>query len=237
MTRRLQHIPVIQIFLGALIAAYMVVVKYTSLWHIRNRVHILPLIKAETGLIVLTWHSRFLMLNAAWRKGWQQPHVLISRSREGQIVAYASRFLGLMCIRGSGHTQKTKTNKGGTQAGRQILQAIANHGCIVITADGPRGPRQKLGASTLKLAQISGAPVIPCLFAVKRYIRFKSWDQFILPLPFNRGQVIWGNPVHLPSNLNERSLEQIRQTMELEMNDLLTKAEQTYRHDFTGAQD
>ncbi len=225
MFKRFMRSSALQKALGLLVAAYMVIVKYTTRWDFERSDIAAPIIGNGEGLIALTWHSRFLMLNSAWKKTWQPPHVLISRSRDGNIVAHCSHFLGLKTIRGSARKAKTTKAKGGARASQEIVTAIADGACIVITPDGPRGPRQRLSHGPLRLARLTGAPLLPCSFAVRNRKQFTTWDRFIWPLPFGRGKIIWGTPVFIPPQTDETTLETIRLKIETEMNLYLAKAD------------
>ncbi len=219
--------------LGWLLAAYMVLIKYTTRWDILRADQAAPVIGNGKGVIGMTWHSRFLMLNAAWKKQWQLPHVLISLSRDGALVAHTTRFLGLKTIRGSSKKIGSDKAKGGSSALRQMKAVLDAGDCVVITPDGPRGPRQRLGDGPLRLAKMSGAPILPCTFAVKNRIAFKSWDRFVLPLPFGKGKIIWGTPVFVDAEAGDRDIEKLRDQIENEMNIFLADADRALGHAVT----
>jgi len=217
--------------MGGLVALWMTLVKYTTRWEIIHAERAAPIIESGEGLIALTFHSRFLLLTSAWKKRFQHPHVLISRSRDGAVVAWTCRWLGLSTVRGSAkNAAKTKV-KGGGKAGREILDAIEGGGCIVITPDGPRGPRQRVPIGPFRLAKLSGAPVLPCTFAVANRKQFDSWDRFVLPLPFGRGRIVWGTPQHVMDDADEAEIEAIRARVETEMNALLAEADAALGHE------
>ena len=222
---------VVQKSIGFLLAAYMVLVKYTTRWTIERADVAAPVINNGKGLIALTWHSRFLMLNSAWKKDWQKPHVLISMSRDGALVSYTTEFLGLKTIRGSSRKIGSEKSKGGSSALRAMKSAIDDKACVVITPDGPRGPRQRLGDGPLRLSKLTGAPILPCTFAVKNRIQFKSWDRFVLPLPFGKGMIIWGTPMTVPADADERDIKKYRDQIENEMNIFLADADRRLGHD------
>lgn len=208
----------------------MVLVKVTTRWTVERADVAGPVIGNGKGLIALTWHSRFLMLNSAWKKQWQSPHVLISLSRDGALVSYTAKFLGLKTIRGSARKAGGSKAKGGSAAMRGMITALDKGGCVVITPDGPRGPRQRLGDGPLKMAKLSGHPILPCTFSVRNRIAFKSWDRFIFPLPFGRGRIIWGTPVFIASDASERDLKKYREQIEAEMNIFLSDADRAVGH-------
>ena len=230
MFKRFMRSGAVQSLAGFLVAAYMTLVKYTTRWEVIGEEHVAHLMGNGEGLIAMTWHSRFLMLNSAWKKNYALPHVLISRSRDGAIVAQTTRFLGLRSIRGSSKKRGSDRVKGGAKASMEIVSALERGGCIVITPDGPRGPRQRVGDGPLRLAKLTGAKIVPCIFSISRRKQFDSWDKFILPLPFGRGKIIWGSPVSLPENVDEELVELQRLAIECEMNTLLAEADTAMGH-------
>lgn len=231
MFKRFMRSRAVQLIFGWIVAAWMTLVKYTTRWDISGAEAVQPIIDGGNGFIALTWHSRFMMLTAAWKKDWQLPHVLISRSRDGAIVAHTSHFLGLKTIRGSAKKAKTNLAKGGTKAGLEVIDAIEAGGCIVITPDGPRGPRQRLGDGPFRLAKLTGAPIQPCTFAIKNRKQFDSWDKFIFPLPFGKGRIIWGTPVTVAADASDQEISALRQSVEDEMNAFLAEADRAMGHE------
>lgn len=231
MFKRLMRSSFVTAVIGWIIAAYMVLIKYTTRWEVQHFDRAEHVIKGDKGLIALTWHSRFMMLNSAWNKQYAMPHVLISRSRDGAIVAKTTQYLGLKTIRGSAKKIGSDRVKGGAQAGSDIIKALKNQACIVITPDGPRGPRQRLNQGSIRLAKITGAPLLPCLFSVSRRKQFKSWDRFVFPLPFGRGKIYWGTPRTIPAESSEIDLEALRLSIEDEMNILMAEADKALGHE------
>ena len=168
MFKRFIKFKLIQLILGLLIAIYMTIVKHTTKWSIENEAELSKIIKNNDAFILITWHSRILMLNAAWTDKRLIPSVLISKSRDGAIITNACRFLGINTIRGSikanKKNDKIKVSKRGTLATQEIIKALDNTGCIVITPDGPIGPRQHLKKGALRIARITGVPIYPVYF-------------------------------------------------------------------------
>ena len=219
-----------QATLGGLVALWMTLVKYTTRWEILYPERVEPIIEGGNGVIALTFHSRFLLLTSAWKRHYQHPHVLISRSRDGAVVAWTCHWLGLSTVRGSARNAAKTKIKGGGKAGREILDAIDNGGCIVITPDGPRGPRQHVPIGPFRLARLSGAPIQPCTFSIAKRRQFDSWDRFILPLPFGRGRIVWGTPVEIDPDASDADIEVTRTRVEAEMNALMAEADAALGH-------
>ena len=221
--------------LGFLVATYMVFVKYTTRWTVTGQKHVDEVIAGGNGFIVLTWHSRFLMLNAIDQGQPQKPHVLISRSRDGAVVHYTAHALGLKTIRGSSGKTGSERVKGGSGATKEMVRVLERGDAVVITPDGPRGPRQRLGEGPIRLARLSGYPIITCMFSVNNRKTFNSWDRFILPLPFGRGQITWSKTFHVPADADNEQIETLRQTIENEMNVCLAQADGATKHERTGS--
>jgi lysophospholipid acyltransferase (LPLAT)-like uncharacterized protein len=151
-----------------------------------------PLWAAGRPLIYAVWHSRILMVpwaNARLRRtrGARAAYVLASRSRDGELAArWLARF-GLPVVRGS-------SSRGGTTALRELSAAVRAGEDVAIVPDGPRGPRERLQGGVVALAAMTGAPIVPMSFAARPARRLRSWDRFLVPLPFARAAVVFGKP-------------------------------------------
>ena len=228
MFKRLLRRPAVQSGLGWSLAQYMRLIKRTTRWEVRDAERVSHILGSGDGVIALTWHSRFLMLTSAWKADELDPYVMISRSRDGAVVAGTCKALGLKTIRGS--RKKKGKDKGGDAAAAAAMTALRSGGCVVITPDGPRGPRQRLGDGPLRLARATGTPIMPCIFAASRRKQFDSWDRFILPKLFGKGLILWGTPVSVPAQTSDAELEDIRLSIETEMNELLSAADTELGH-------
>ena len=229
MFKRLLRRPGVQSTLGWSVAQYMRLIKRTTRWEFRYAERVSHILGSGNGVIALTWHSRFLMLTAAWEADELDPYVMISRSRDGAVVAATCKALGLKTIRGS--RPKKGKDKGGDAAAAGALTAIRSGGCVVVTPDGPRGPRQRLGEGPLRLSRATGAPIMPCTFAVARRKQFDSWDRFVLPKLFGKGLILWGTPTAVPAETSDADLKAIRLKIETEMNALLAEADIQLGHE------
>jgi len=118
---------------------------------------------------------------------------LISRSQDGEIIARICYSFGINPIRGS-------TSRGGASAILQLMDAL-NHGSRVgLSPDGPRGPFQEVHLGILYLAQKTGAAIVPMAFGAKRTWVFGSWDRFVVPQPFNRIAIAYGDALYVGPN-------------------------------------
>ena len=133
------------------------------------------------------WHNRLLIFPLVLR--WFLPNrhgaALISASRDGDLLADAIHRFGYDVVRGS-------SSRLGASAILQLTEVLASGRDVVITPDGPRGPAYELGPGIIFLAQKSGAAVLPMNLEFSHCWRLGSWDRFIVPRPFSRVRVLFG---------------------------------------------
>ncbi|MGA7901373.1 MAG: lysophospholipid acyltransferase family protein [Terrimicrobiaceae bacterium] len=166
----------------------------------------------KSPVIMCFWHNRILGITLAFlrhypgksRKG---VNVLTSASRDGEILAQLVGQFGMDAVRGS-------SSRRGSRALRELIDLIENGGDIAITPDGPRGPRYSLGPGAISLAQLTTAPIAPVHAKFTRCLRMKTWDGFIIPLPFSKVSVTVDDPIHVPRELNDEEFEAARSRVE-----------------------
>ena len=118
-----------------------------------------------------------------------------------------ARLYDVHVIRGSGSYT-------GLRAVRGVKQAIDQGISPAITPDGPRGPRFKFKPGAIYASQISGKPVIPFAFAARPAKVLRTWDKFVLAIPFGRICIAVGEPFFAPAELNEEQMQQAQRDME-----------------------
>jgi len=140
------------------------------------------------GFIYAFWHGRQVFL--AYLHMGDNLHPLISLSRDGELIARVCRSFGLEPVRGS-------SSRGGMEALMELKDVIDSGDRVAITPDGPRGPRCTVQPGVLFLAQKTGCPIVPVAFGARKAWVFKGWDEFIVPRPFNRIAMVYGQPVRI----------------------------------------
>ena len=206
--------PPVQALIAARLAGYMSLVKATTRWEVRGLEHAQSLWSSGDGVICGVWHGRILMTIAAWPKNVQPPAILISRSREGDVVTKVAAHHKVEVIRGSSRNKKKTKQKGGLSAFREMVRWVEGGGCMALTPDGPRGPRMRAGLGAVKLARATGAPLLGLGWSTSNALIFKSWDRFVLPLPFGKGVIVWAEPVRIDADADKAALETARATLE-----------------------
>lgn len=222
--------PVIQFILGRLIGGYMLFVGVTTRWERINEAAVRPFWAPNGGkLIACIWHGRFALIHKMWsfKRDVPKAKMLISQSREGGIVAHTSRTVGAEVVRGSEAKKGSSKPKGGVEAIRDMARHIEGGGAMGMTPDGPRGPRMRVKRGPVVVAKIAGAPLLPLAWATSNRIVFEnSWDKFVLPLPFGKGALIWGNPIAPPApDASDAEVNAVRLALEAEMNRIAAEAD------------
>jgi hypothetical protein len=151
------------------------------------------------------WHESLL----APAKMRTKARVMISQSADGEFIARVCHYLDFDVVRGS------STRGGATGLLEMLRDRSAAH--LVLTPDGPRGPRRKVQAGIVLLASRTGLPIVPVGVGYTRAWRAGSWDRFAVPYPFSTVTGYLGEPVVVPPDLDRLGLEQQRQRIEAAM--------------------
>ncbi len=133
------------------------------------------------------WHNRLLLICLVLKKFVpHRPGVgLVSASRDGNLIADLTQRSGFGVVRGS-------SSRFGASAMLELTSVLSSGLDVLITPDGPRGPVYEVGAGIIFLAQKSGAPIQPIHMEFSSCWRAKSWDRFILPRPFSKVRITFG---------------------------------------------
>ena len=167
------------------------VLRWTARPQLVNRGVFDQMRERQQAFLVAFWHGRLLYPAMSHTGLGITP--LISLSRDGEMIASTIEKLGYRTIRGSGSRRSR-------QAMEEMIELARKPGeILVITPDGPRGPRHVLQPGVVKIAREAGIPILPLSFAAKRPIVFKSWDRFQFWKPFSRLVMIYGDPITLDS--------------------------------------
>lgn len=229
MRKRLLDSPLARRIVGRIVGAYMALIDRTTSWREIGRAEVEPYLAEGRPLIIAVWHGRLMQMHKCWPKAQARNlgRVLISQSREGEIVAAATAVLGYDVIRGS--SAKRGKTKGAVPALREILGGLRSGETVALTPDGPRGPGMTMTAGVVQLARMSGAPVMPFAWATRARVSFRSWDAFVLPLPFSRGVIAWGEAVAIGRELDDAGMERVRAELEAALNRLTAAADAAVR--------
>ncbi|HSM14997.1 MAG TPA: lysophospholipid acyltransferase family protein [Thermoanaerobaculia bacterium] len=135
------------------------------------------------------WHRHLLLMRYAYRG--DRMTVLVSRSRDGELISRVMARLGVETSRGS-------SSRGGALGLRDLLRRAREGSDIAVTPDGPRGPLRKAQPGVVLAAAASGLPLVPVAIEASRARLLSSWDRMVVPLPGSRVEVVYGPPIRVP---------------------------------------
>jgi lysophospholipid acyltransferase (LPLAT)-like uncharacterized protein len=163
--------------------------------------------------IYCTWHNR-LALCMVFYHGYVKQRspgrglaALISASKDGAFLAAILNCFGVQPVRGS-------SSRRGAQALLELTSWAERGYDVAITPDGPRGPRYIVQEGAVRLAQVTGLPLVPASFYLAWKIQPNSWDRFQIPLPFSRAEMVFGKAISVPPDASDAEREKLRQELE-----------------------
>ena len=144
--------------------------------------------------------------------------MLVSTHQDGEYIARVIHGLGFGTSRGS-------STRGGIRALRELIQAGNDRLDLGITPDGPRGPSEQVQPGVIYLAKRLGLPVIPLGVSSRPCLRLKSWDRFMVPLPFARCTVVYGKPILFEGSVSGEAMDRARADLESRLGEVTREAE------------
>ena len=201
--------------LASIIALLMVLICLSVRWRARNKGEMKSLQAAGHTPILMFWHEHIFCMpwiGPSYSAALQSPHA------DGRLLAYATMFFGVKPVFGS-------SNRQALSGMRELMREMKKGRVAAISPDGPRGPARQLAGGAVALAQRTGQPILPCVWATDRCWRINSWDKMRIPKPFSRGEIIWGEPIYLPEKSTKEEQEAARQHIEAILTDLTERCD------------
>ena len=131
--------------------------------------------------IVVCWHGELLMSPQAYRYIHKHSHAsgIISRHFDGEMIARILQFFTISPLRGS-------SSRGAKQVLLEAFRALKKGDDLLVTPDGPRGPRHHISDGAVALAHKAKAPILTINYKASSYWQLNSWDKFVIPKPFSK---------------------------------------------------
>jgi len=175
--------------------------------------------RAGKPVVFTLWHGRLLPCTHFHRHNGVV--TLISQHRDGEYITRVVRRWGFTAVRGS-------TTRGGLDALRELIQHVRAGRSLAITPDGPKGPREKMKPGPVLIAQRTGAPIIPVVSGASRASYFGGWDRFMIPHPFARLRISYGEPVFVPRRASETEIQAIMEDVERRLGGLMARVDRPW---------
>lgn len=150
------------------------------------------------------WHQCVLPCTFYFR----QTHatIIVSQSFDGELIARTLALFGYRTVRGS-------SSVGGREGLLGLKQVIESGAPAIFTADGPRGPIYRTKMGPIKLASLTGARIGTFHLEPAQAWTMRSWDRFLVPMPFTRIAVSWARWTSIPTDLHENQLDEKREEL------------------------
>jgi len=144
---------------------------------------------------------------------------LVSKHQDGSLLAAGLEMCGVGLVRGS-------SSRAGASAMREMIDLPVDRN-IVMTPDGPRGPRRRTKLGMVFLAAHTGRAIVPTGFAATRTWNIRgSWTNLSIPKPFSTLYLLTGKPIAVPADASRETMAEIEAEVQAEMDRLTEAAEQ-----------
>ena len=168
-----------------------------------------PKSQPQKQAIYCLWHNRLAACTKAYhrfgrpRKSANGLAALVSASKDGALLSHILKLFKIQAVRGS-------SSRRGSQALLELTTWAERGYDLAITPDGPRGPCYEIQDGIITLAQLTGLPILPLTFNLSGKISLRSWDRFQIPLPFAQCELLVGQPIFVPRNLDDAMRAKLR---------------------------
>lgn len=139
-----------------------------------------------------------------------KPGLMISKSKDGHIIAEVARRSGWEPIRGS-------SSRGGLEAMLKMIDKLKQDRLAAHIVDGPRGPAGELKAGVIRISHAADAVIVPFYIQADNAWYFNSWDHFMLPKPFSKVILRFDDMIKFPATTDNELFEsqrlQLQETM------------------------
>lgn len=194
-----------------IIYLYIYLVYFTSRWTFNFADEIdEEYVRNGSNIILCSWHDKIMVFPHISRiKMHRKYHPLASPHNDGRIISNVMKLFKFRIIPGS-------TNKNSILAVKEIMRILRKGENVIITPDGPRGPRHKISGNLLPIAKKMNSTIIPFAAKASNYFHLNSWDKLIFPKPFGNIDVYFGKPIECNSKniLSNEELEKILNELE-----------------------
>lgn len=169
-------------------------------------------------VIHVLWHNQIMASPYLWRKMYRKREVVVltSASKDGAVLASAVKVFGVGAVHGS-------SSRRGAAALVALRRAAKAGKDLVITPDGPRGPKYVMQPGVVKVAQTTGLPVVLMRIEYLSCWTLKTWDRFRIPKPFSRVRITVEEPEVIRRELSDEEFEGERLRLEKSLMNGITK--------------
>jgi len=139
----------------------------------------------DRNCVFVGWHGELFVNPLVYRKFRKRykTYAVISHHFDGELIAKTLQLAGrINSLRGS-------SKKGAKAVLLQAIKQIQKGNDIILTPDGPRGPRHSFQPGALAIAKRAEGNLVIITMRAHKYWQLKSWDQFVIPKPFSKVEI------------------------------------------------
>jgi lysophospholipid acyltransferase (LPLAT)-like uncharacterized protein len=214
------------LFWSAWVVSWLLHGLYTTLRPVYIQQHFEHEVRqAGPPFLVAFWHGRLLYILRLYQR--QRATVLVSRSQDGEFISHILQHFGIQPTRGS-------TSRGSIQGLYAMVKKVRRGYIAGFTPDGPRGPCYHVQAGIVAVAQKTGATILPLTYNAQWKKVLPTWDRFVLPLPFSRVVVVYGEPITVPAQASMDTLQAKRREVEMRLRQITDVADRYFQSEQGG---
>lgn len=166
---------------------------------------------ASKPAIFAVYHGR--MVGLPFLRPKSRMTILISNSRDGEIIARALKEIGFLTARGS-------PAHGGVRGALEMKTAARANSRLAMMVDGPRGPRYEVKPGLVRLAEITGLPIIPFVSHTRQNYWMDSWDNFMAPWWCTPMVGMFGHPIDIPKGISQEESNELTALLQSRMDEM-----------------
>ncbi len=173
--------------------------------------------------IYAMWHENQFLVHGIEDKAHLS--IQISTSLDGEIIARIVERMGFKVVRGSAE------RRGAVQSTMQMITRLNEGESVAMMVDGPRGPLHKVKSGVVKLAQKTGAPIIPVHWysPQKTFITLPSWDKMRTPFGDCKILNLYGDPIYVKPDATDEEILKVKEEIKNQLFALEAKAPELYK--------
>ena len=162
----------------------------------------------EKRILLCTHHQQFFAAIRYFQKYKEfKPGLMISQSKDGELIAAVANRTGWATVRGS-------SSRGGMEALKGMIAHLKEHRLAAHIIDGPRGPFGEVKPGAIRLANAADAIVVPFYIGAEHAWYANSWDKFLIPRPFSKVVLRFGESLTFNQTESKEGFETQRKELE-----------------------
>ena len=137
-------------------------------------------------------------------------NILISNSKDGQVISYVMEKFGFQVCRGSSN------RKGAVSGTLKMISQLKDGQAVAIMVDGPRGPLHKVKSGAVMVAREANVPIIPVHWYsdMFNFIRVPSWDKMTVPVGPCWLLNLYGEPIYTEGKTDDEVKAELAKSLE-----------------------